>query len=282
MCRSCHFKYRHYLIIFHWDPPTTVWLRAQKRFTRNLVIASNGLGPTCTASELIFFDFSRGDSRAIYEMSTPFSFGCCCAWRYVWNAFKMNTNRSSEQQQTANSEQLIRCVVNGSSTECMRTTAAASQVSTLTESNMRTPIPSCVSHITISLPSILFFYFRFVCFQSNSHHDTKCLFSMHCSWNIFEPILGFQFYVHVSQLRIHSERLSKYCCQPNDAGLAKENGCFFVYSSQMPSYFKHFLHHFSKFNIRILCAKLINSRNFDGICAIFGNTANNKFQLRKN
>lgn len=73
------------------------------------------------------------------------------------------------QQWTEN--ELIRRVVNGSSSDCMR-----HDVWAFTESNMRTPIPSHMSHITVSLPSILFFYFHFIRFQSNSHSTQNASF----------------------------------------------------------------------------------------------------------
>lgn len=179
-----------------------------------------------------------------WETNTPSL--CCCSRnrRYVWNAFKMNTN----QQWTANN-----------SYGASLTAAALTVCDTRSSNAHRIKHARTTTSVRVTynhLPSVHFvFLFSFRLLSVEYTIDTKCLFSMHCSWEIFEPILGCQFYVHVSHPRI-LRTLSKYYCRPNDAGLAKENGCFyFVNWFQTQAYFKHGQHHFSKFKIRILCAK---------------------------
>lgn len=105
---------------------------------------------------------------------------------------------------TSNETVYIRCVVNSGSssintTYCMRRQLSAWKAQTYSRIK-HAHLIVYMSHITVSFASILFSYFYLIYFQSNSHSNTKCLFSLLSRWETFEPILGFQLYVvHVSR-----------------------------------------------------------------------------------
>lgn len=125
-----------------------------------------------------------------------------------------------------NNELFVRCVVNGisnsnnSSSTCMRRQ--------LLQKHKRSPNQTCAHqykcHVTYNhLLSVHFvFIFASHTFSVDYTFEQNAYFLLLSSWKIFEPILGFLLYVHVSHQTLYSQRWVNTIFDTKcDAGLAK-------------------------------------------------------------